>query len=67
MYSLAAAYNNPATTTRAHKLFPNQLTTLPLAERSHDTIDPIIPGKAAAAFPARFASTCNLARIYSCF
>ena len=61
MYSLAAAYNNPATrTTTAHKLFPNQLTTLPVAERSHDTIDPITPGKAAAALPARFAS--NLAR-----
>ena len=66
MYSLAAAYNNPATrTTTAHKLFPNQLTTLPVAERSHDTIDPITPGKAAAALPARFAS--NLARLCSCF
>ena len=66
MYSVAAAYNNPATrTTTANKLFPNQLTTLPVAERSHDTIDPIIPGKAAAALPARFAS--NLARLCSCF
>ena len=66
MYSLAAAYNNPATrTTTAHKLFQNQLTTLPVAERSHDTIAPIIPGKAAAALPARFAS--NLARLCSCF
>ena len=69
MYSLAAAYNNPATrTTTAHKLFPTQLTTLPVAERSHDTIDtidPITPGKAAAALPARFAS--NLARLCSCF
>ena len=26
--------------TKAHKLFPNQLTTLPIAERSHGTIDP---------------------------
>ena len=40
MYSLAAAYNNPTTT--AHKLFPNQLTTLLLAERSHDTIAMIL-------------------------
>ena len=51
MYSLAAAYNNPATrTTTAHKLFPKQLTTLPVAERSHDTIDPITQGKAAAVY-----------------
>ena len=64
MYSFAAAYNNPATrTTTAYKLFPNQLTTLPDAERSHDTIDPNTPGKAAAALPARFAS--NLARLFS--
>ena len=66
MYSLAAAYNNPATrTTTAHKLFPSQSITLPVAERSHDTIAPITPGKAAAALPARFAS--NLARLCSCF
>ena len=63
---MAAAYNNPATrTTTAHKLFPNQLTTLPVAERSQDTMDPIIPGKAVAALPARFAS--NLARLCSYF
>ena len=66
MYSLAAAYNNPATrTTTAHKLFPNQLTTLLVAERSHYTIAPITPSKAAAALPARFAS--NLARLCSRF
>ena len=62
LYSLAAAYNNPATsTTRAHKLLPNQFTTLPVADSSQDTMDPIAPGKAAAAFPARFAS--NRARL----
>ena len=66
MYSFAAAYNNPARrTTRAHKLLPHQLIILPVVERSHNTIDPIIPGKAAAALPARFAS--NLARLCSCF
>ena len=46
-------------------MFPNQLTTLLVAERNHDTIAPITPGKAAAALPARFAS--NLARLCSCF
>ena len=66
IHSLAAAYNNPATsTTRAHRLLPNQFTTLPVADSSQDTMDPITPGKAAAAFPARFAS--NLARLWSCF
>ena len=66
IHSLAAAYNNPATsTTRAHGLLPNQFTTSPVADSSQDTMDPITPGKAAAAFPARFAS--NLARLWSCF
>ena len=66
IHSLAAPYNNPATkTTRAHRLLPNQITILPVADSSQDTMDPITPGKAAAAFPARFAS--NLARLKSCF
>ena len=57
-YSLAAIYNKPATaTTNAHKVFPNQLTTLPVAERSHNTIDPITPGNAAAVFPPKSASS----------
>ena len=62
IHSLAAAYNNPATSkTRAHRLLPNQFTTVPVADSSQDTMDPITPGKAAAAFPERFAS--NLARL----
>ena len=66
IYSLAAAYNNPTTkTTKVHKCSPNQLTTLPVVDNNHDTIDPIIPGNAAAAFPARSAS--NLPRLDNCF
>ena len=60
IHSLAAAYNNPATTTtRAHRLLPNRFTTLSVANSSQETMEPMIPGKEAAAFPARFAS--NLA------
>ena len=58
IHSLAATYNKPATAiTKAHKLFQNQLSTLFVAEKSHDTIDPITPGNAAAAFPAKSASS----------
>ena len=66
IHSLAATYNKPVpAATRAHQLVPNQFTIFPVAERSHDTIDPITPGNAAAVFPARFAS--NIPRSCSCF
>ena len=66
IHSRAATYNKPATaTTRAHKLFPNQLTTFPVVESNHDTIAPITPGNAAAAFPAKFAS--SLPKLLKCF
>ena len=56
-YSLTAAYNSPAiSTTKAHKCSPNQLTTFPVTDNNQDTIEPIIPGNAVAALPARLAS-----------
>ena len=55
IYYYAAAYNNP--TTYAHKCSPNQLTTLPVVDSNHDTIEPITSGKAVSAFPARLANS----------
>ena len=41
--------------TKAHKLSASQVAVFPCAPRSQETIDPMMPGRAAAALPAKLA------------
>ncbi|CAG2226223.1 unnamed protein product [Mytilus edulis] len=61
------AVNNKLTTkiSNAHKLFANQFTTSFVADNNQETIEPIIPGNAAANFPARKDN--NFPRFFNCF
>ena len=52
-------------TVTAHKLLAAQLSTFPRASRSQETIEWIMLGKAAAAFPTSFArARPNLSRCF---
>ena len=41
--------------TKAHRLSESQVAVFPSAPRSQETIEPMMPGRAAAALPAKLA------------
>ena len=65
-HSRAATSSKPPTARRtAHRLLDSQTAVFPRRDRSQETIDPIIPGRAAAALPASLARI--LPRLWRCF
>ena len=51
--------------TKAHTLSASQVAAFPNVLKSQETMDPMIPGRAAAALPAKLARACP--RACSCF
>ena len=65
-HSRAATSSRPPTArSTAHKFPASQTAVFPRRDRSQETIEPIIPGKAAAALPASLARI--LPRLRRCF